>query len=186
MRYNDPKHIEQFKKAGEFPAIHDDIIYLIKETKPEEGGVLDLGSSIGMLAKQLTDHFPFVIGIEGNRNEHKTAQELETDKLIFKNYYLNSIEDLEKTGQLIIDHGIKTVVARRVFPEIYDKGGAELIQHIGYMFQKAGIERIYLEGRKKDSRSKHPLKSADDEVTYLSEHYVVTAVYNDCRCLRIL
>lgn len=187
MRYNDPKHTSLYNKGNVYPAIHDDIMKLIVDTGAAEDPkpTLDLGSSIGLLSKRLSEIMPLVVGVEGSVKDFQTARQYSNENLIFYRYYLDS-KTIEMVKDNIARYGIKYIVARRIFPEIFERTDADFLKELSGVFYGMGIERIYLEGRKKDKRAVNALSDADKEVMPFSEDFVVSAVYNDCRMLRRL
>jgi hypothetical protein len=185
VKYNDPKHIETFLTERRFPAIHDDMADLFLMVTRENGmkPVLDLGSGLGLLSKRMKIICPEVVGVEGSKKLIEQSRRLSEKGLTFVNMSVTK-ETLKPLRGLISQFGIKYVVARRVFPEISDKGGVEFIGRLAQLFYHSGIEGIFLEGRKENTRSKHELKNADKEVQALSKYYELVGGYYDCRYLK--
>ncbi|QFG05391.1 methyltransferase [Bacillus phage 031MP004] len=179
MKYNDPQRIENFNEYGVFPEIHDDIIEVVKMLPPEP--TVDIGASVGLLTVRLGKYMPRVIGVEGNAKDFCRA--IKGDNVSYLNYYLNS-KTLRSFGKLMKITKVRYAVARRVFPEIYDKGGLALVQSVGETLYNAGIEKIILEGRVRAANSKHLLKSADKECEALKGFYTVERKYKNVRVLK--
>ena len=56
---------------------------------------------------------------------------------------------LPRVKEILILHGVQTVYARRVFPELYDTGGLALVKKVCALFAEVGIQHIVIEGRQK-------------------------------------
>ncbi|QFG05747.1 methyltransferase [Bacillus phage 035JT001] len=179
MKYNDQQRIDDFNKYGVFPEIHDDIIEVVKRLPPEP--TVDIGASVGLLSVRLGKYMTRVIGVEGNVNDFSRA--VKGDNVFYLNYYLDS-KKMRTFGKLLKCSNVKYAVARRVFPEIYDKGGLALVQAIGETLYNAGVEKIILEGRVRAANSKHILRDADRECEALKGFYEMEWKYKNVRQLK--
>lgn len=179
MRFNDLKHVENYKNNGEYPKIHNDIYAMSKYVTAKN--VIDLGCCTGLLASRLREKHQKIIGIEPNDNYLMHAIKEEGIK-----YYKLKVEKetLSTIGELIRNEGVTAVYARRVLPEILESGGSELVRELVKVFFSNGVQFIVLEGRKATKRAVNPLKSIEREVEACSKYYDVIHTFNDCAVLR--
>lgn len=173
--YSDLKYINDYKSYGKYPKIHDDISYLVCDTKGNN--VIDIGCCYGLLSDRLSKKFN-VIGIEQNTYYCENA--------IYKNVINMSItkDTLDKLKNILIDNEIDIVVCRRVVPELYDCGGNGLIKDIEKLFYQCNVKYIILEGRIVSERSVHKLKSINEEIEILSDYYLLDKKYKRCARLK--
>ncbi len=180
MRFDDNSYIEAFLQRGEYPKIHDDIFHISRHLQDES--VLDLGSCTGLLSKRLSMRNESVVGIEANPSSY--SKSIPGENIT---YYNLKVEDqtLPLVKQIIIKHGIQTVYARRVFPELYNTGGVELVKKISALFAECGIRHIVIEGRIKTPKATNLLSNVDAECAVLSTHYQRIKTYKNCRILKL-
>ena len=181
MRFDDDKYIEDFVKYGKYPKIHDDIYYL--DQFIGNVPVLDIGCCKGVLSIRLAQKHDIVVGIEVNPNYIKKA--IHHDNV---NYYNLKIDfkTLNDIAHIIKKHGIKCAFARRVFPEIYETGGLELVHKLSEVLYENDVEHIVLEGRKPSKNAKNKLYNIEQEIIALDKHYACIKRYKNCALLKRL
>jgi len=180
MRFDDDSYIEAFYQRGEYPKIHNDIFHISHNLRDEI--VLDLGSCTGLLSKRLSTRNKAVVGIEANANSF--AKSVLGDNIIYYNLKVNDAT-LPRVKEILILHGVQTVYARRVFPELYDTGGLALVKKVCALFAEVGIQHIVIEGRQKTPNATNLLSNVDAECAIFSEHYRVIKTYKNCRILKL-
>jgi hypothetical protein len=139
-----------------------------------ELNAIDLGACTGLLTIRMSEVFKTVTGIESSEDYAKRSVRGATIK-VFK----ITPETLSEFSKVI--SGCDIIIARRVFPELYD---AKVVYHLPEIFKNAGVKYLLLEGRKRVKRPANPLWNADLEAQVFSEHYAVIDRYNDIRLLR--
>lgn len=178
MRFDDDKYVDNFMNYGEYPKIHDDIYYLDKYVKGLP--VLDIGCCKGLLSVRLAQSHDVVVGIESNSSYFNKA--IHHDNV--KYYHIKiDLDTLTDVAGVIKEHGIKCVFARRVFPEIYETGGLELVHTLSNVLHENGVEYIVLEGRKPSKNAKNKLYSIEREIAALDNRYDCVKRYKNCALL---
>lgn len=178
LRYNSDEHIINFKKTGQYPKIHDDIIKLGSEVPSKV--VMDLGCSIGLLSHRLSNTNDLVLAIEPSREA--LAKTIPKENIRYYNFKIqqNTLKDI---ALLIRKYNVDTIYARRVISEIYTTGGYSLVYALSDVFYKANIKHIILEGRVESSRSVHKIKNTDKEIELFSKNFKVYKRYKNCAIL---
>lgn len=183
MRYNDPQHIKDYEESGKFPKIHDHIYSAVKRATIADKPVLDLGASIGLLSARMIDGKVTnkVFAFEPNKNSLAIAV-----KKPEITYFSMGVTDsnIQKLYGFMSQHEIKTILARRVFPEIAERFGIKTVQAFARAASAAGVEKIVLEGRKQSTLSTAILKSADKEAACFAPFYEVVESFKDVRVLK--
>lgn len=192
MRYDDKRHIGRLEQGGEYPKIHDGIFKVIKEEEEERehmAGAIDLGASIGLLSARLLREniFNYIVAVEGNKNSATQIKKVKEivdagNRLEIENFYIKK-GTLRRVASLAKDKGVKSVVARRVFPEI-SKQYDGIVKDMSKIFYDAGIDRIYIQGRIATSNSVNCLGDAKKEAIEFSEHYLMEEKKSDIIILR--
>lgn len=165
-RFNCPEYVDAWKDGGKFPNIHNGIFNLIaRGVKPEDGNILDLGSSTGLLSRRLADAGYTVYPMEASRvaiaegTEAGVYDDLEVTQFRLRPSRIPEfIEWLSK-------HHIKVVVARRVFPELDDSGIPPVLMTEAFI--AAGVEHLFVEGRVPRANVKHRLHNLRAEIDAL-------------------
>ncbi|WP_416565068.1 hypothetical protein [Nocardia testacea] len=121
-RYDSAEHLYDWQRNGRFPKIHDDIYNLVRsEVGPEDGAVLDLGSSTGLLTRRLEQAGFDVVGIEADANAIEAGRTAGTYAgSVPVRHWMLTPNQLPEFGIFLRSARIKTVVARRVLPELDD------------------------------------------------------------------
>ncbi|WP_372672559.1 hypothetical protein [Amycolatopsis kentuckyensis] len=170
MRFDDPSYVDAWGRAGVFPRIHQGIVqHVLTETEPVDGHVLDLGACTGLLGRQLADNGFTVFAVQ----EPGPAHDLGRGRGVFDPIPVLDLRVTPDTiGTLVAwieQVDVRTVIARRVFPELWDAlGGKAGFDQLAEGLADAGVERIFLEGRAVSSRTTHPLGDAAREVAALA------------------
>lgn len=170
-RFDSEKYVDDYLKKGAFPAIHNEIVSLIM-LSGVKGSFIDLGCSTGLISVQLIKKgiAQSVTAIDSSVEAIDRA--VKADGITYVKSEIKS-DSIKNFRWLIEFSKVKSIVARRVFPEI-SGGDAGFIRELSAMFYDAGIENIFIEGRVNASRSKHCLKCLDDEVDCFKEHYFIS------------
>lgn len=174
-RFNCPEYVDAWKDGGKFPNIHNGIFNLItRGVKPEDGNILDLGSSTGLLSRRLADAGYTVYPMEASRvaiNEGTEAgvyDDLEVTQFRLRPSRVDEFIDW------LTDHQIKVVVARRVFPELDDSGIPPAL--MSESFITAGVEHLFVEGRVPRANVKHRLHNLNAEIDALGSLWSLAGV----------
>ena len=176
MRYNSHEYVNDYLTYGAFPKIHDDITAVAKKVpNANELNAVDLGACTGLLTIRMSGIFKTVTGIESSEDYARRA--VHGAKIIV---FKITPDTLKGFGAVI--SGYDVMIARRVFPELYD--AKKVVYSLPEIFKAAGIQYILLEGRKRVKRPTNPLWNADLEAQLFSEHYTAIEQYNDIRLLR--
>lgn len=181
MKYDDVQYLKDYYEQRKFPRIHDDI-YSMAEYCDKDCNVLDLGCCFGLLSVRLSSVFNKVVGIESSRRYLQSA--IEKDNVI---YYLLKVDfsTIDRIKEILLDNDIKIVFARRVFPEIVETNGIELLDALIDAFAECGVHTIVLEGRVRFKNAVNLLPSVDEEIVALGRRYELVNKYKDCALLRI-
>lgn len=175
MRFDSEEYLKDFYSNGRYPKIHDDIFSL--DSYVRGLNVIDLGCCTGLLSRRLAESHPLVVGIEANRKYLAKAVKHENIRYVNLKINFDTLRDLEK---IILRYNIKCVFARRVFPELWETGGNELVDRVKTLFYRYGVEYIVLEGRKSNSNAVNPLRNANTEAFWLESEYKTIETYKNC------
>lgn len=165
-RFADQHYITAFNDTGEYPHIHDAIAATVRVWS-DGRNALDLGACTGLLAHRCTAWCPEVVALEPNPDYMHRGMSHPRVTWINQGIRLDSLPAL---AQIIVNHDIELVIARRVFPEI----GPVVTAAASLVMAAAGVNRIILEGRRPSSRATDPMPSADHEVRALSPAFTMT------------
>jgi hypothetical protein len=193
-------YVDDFLNKGQFPAIHEQIAQELALLNPtlRSHGALDLGACHGLLTIRAARLFATVVGIEPDQRSvevfNRHLARLQQNAMMF----LLKLDVLEPSHQqqllhLIQQWSIKTIIARRAFPETLastygDKGtfakACEAGQAFSHICVEGGVQCIVLEGRvASEKRHSHPLWNADLEVQALGTPWCVVKNHHDIRVL---
>lgn len=89
-----------------------------------------------------------------------------------------------RLADILAGCGIKCVFARRVLPEIYETGGADLVSRLVSLLHDGGVEYVVLEGRKPSRNAVNPLCGVDQEIAAVKGKYSVVRRFRNCCVLR--
>ncbi len=179
-RFDDQAYIDAYQTRGEFPAIHQDIVAIIRKHASEPEPCLDLGSCISLLSIQaIACGRSLCVSIEGNREF--VAKAVQHPKVIQKRLLITDShrQDLQA---VLVEYKPTLVIARRVFPELAARG-MELVYTLSEMFSEFGVQKIVLEGRQATKNATNALPTADAEAEALSKHYTLKLAYKNVRLL---
>ena len=169
FRYDADEYLEAYRTKGQFPLIHEPIAKVMREVYDGESVVMDLGASIGVLAARLIEQLgaPLVVAIEPR---HSATKSVLMPKICWVGIPVNR-QTFAAVDLLVKKWGVKYVVARRVFPEIEERGGDGTVRELANVLADAGVEKIVLEGRFRTKRATSSLPNADAEVSALSDRF---------------
>lgn len=171
-RFDCPQYLDAWKAAGAFPSIHHGIFgMIIGAITPEDGAVLDLGSSTGLMSRRLADAGFTVHAIEGSRASIAAGREAGTYAGLTVTRQRLAVSSLPEFLDWMIAHEIRVVVARRVFPEMDDYGIKPAA--LSALFLEAGVQHLFVEGRVPRHNVKHRLHCMHREVEELGESWAV-------------
>lgn len=175
-RYNDQAYVEAWQSGRRYPTIHNAIFDAAAELLPapaKAGRVLDLGCSTGLLGRRLCDHLGYdVAWTDGDEDALQRGLEA---GVIESDHYLRCVltpESIEAFQGFLVDQGVRTVVARRVLCVYSDRTSPDMLREL---FAAAGVERILLEGQRRDRRAVHPFGSADQQVAGMAPTFALRA-----------
>jgi hypothetical protein len=180
-RFDDEKYLQNFHEAGIYPAIHDRLFDFIEDHS--SGGILaDLGCCYGLLAHRLVHagSFSGAVCVDPNKAYIKSA--VKSPALKYVNGAINKVT-LDEVIELFSVSNVRTVIARRVIPEISDGEGVGFIAEFAARLASIGVNDIFIEGRIVSSKSKHPLFSMQREIEALNVSYKWVAEENNCAWL---
>ncbi|MBH0778806.1 class I SAM-dependent methyltransferase [Nocardia bovistercoris] len=170
-RYDSAEHLYDWQRNGTFPRIHDDIYNLVRsEVSPSDGGVLDLGSSTGLLTRRLAQAGYTVEGIEADANAIAAGRTAGTYAPgVPVQHWMLTPGELPDLADYLADSAIRVVVARRVLPELDDAGITPAM--LGDTFAKASVRHLFLEGRAPRQAATHRVRSVSIECAELERHW---------------
>jgi signal recognition particle GTPase len=177
-RFHSEEYIEAYRERGEFPRIHDDIGKVVEKYGKDYDRCIDLGACIGLLSARLAERCgkSLVVGVEANENYLSRA--IQHERIVYKHLAVTD-DTLQAMGDIIREHDIKLIVARRVFSEI----GKSVVTKLASVFKENGVEMIILEGRVRVPNPTNELYDADAEVNALRVEYKPIFAKKDCRVL---
>lgn len=164
--FDNLKHLAHWRKTGEFPAIHRDMATAILSsgTVPRFP-MADLGCCHGLLGTRVGA----VFGVEAKTTY---IEEAAAGGVPLKIYNMPiSRYTLETLRQLLVEHGIRGVILRRVMSEFFgeDPEGAELF---AAMLHAAGVNAIFIQCRKIVVKPRTPFNSIQDEMRPFLNHFM--------------
>lgn len=168
MKYDSLGHLVNFK-SGIFPAIHKPMLVAVEELQPA-GNILDLACCYGLIGEALLRKGFNVIGVEKSTKYIELAKKYGVQIPIYQLDICG--ENLSKLKDIIAANSIKTVIARRCFPELFSHDLA-FGKAVVKIFYEQGVESLYLQGRIVSSRTVNPLGRIEDEIELCAEFYNV-------------
>jgi len=172
VRFDAPEHVHLWQKTGQYPLIHDPIVdYVRGAVSPNDGPILDLCSSTGLLGARLYELGYTVCAVQ----EPNGALQFGYKAGVYRGVPLLEAridaDSLPAFLHYVSEQDVETVVARRAFPELWDAlGGRTGFGLLAAGLQAAGVERIVLEGRAPTRKATHPLATAAAEAAALVGH----------------
>lgn len=169
MRFDSQEHLDRWKATGEFPAIHDAIFSLMEQRLVGRTGlrVLDLACSTGLLGERIWQRLPgveYVLGLDSDGDAMcRGANAGITVPTLNQSVRPGSMVSLQ--AQMMKIH-INVVVARRCIPEIFG-GQPDLARSFMSILASTDVTDLFIEGRVESARSTHPLKSVNQEISFL-------------------
>lgn len=225
MRFDSYSHVLQHKMTGAYPAIHDDIFALIEknvkgntDNQAGEVNILDIGCCHGLLSVRIAEQIPFasVYGIDADNRYIKNAITERASKQVpncvetipnvkYQQFTLDgSEESLGNFAYLLKEQHVQYVVARRVFPEIWEAAKKYNIMsrvdgdmlparhanaYVGCLANMMNDMNIavFIEGRKPTKNPVNELSSIEDEVSLFQRatgaKWRITDSLKECRFL---
>lgn len=181
-RFADHKYVYEFISEGRYPAIHDAIFGAVAANVKDVTAVMDLGACTGLLSARVAKELGLrVVAVEPNgdyidRGIHTVSgvRWLQTPV---------TAATVGKVARAASENGVGLVMARRVLPEIAERGGIDTVTYLGHALREAGVHTIVLEGRVYSKRSTALLSHADAEVEALKEDFALVASQGNVRVL---
>lgn len=170
MRFNAPEHLQAWQATRQFPAIHDDIMHLAY-SHMRGLTALDLCCSTGLLAQRVAVQLGVqVIGVDAD--ERALAQGRAAGLEVPLVHQRIDPHDLRPLENLLQQHQIETVLARRCLPELF---GQDLAagHTFAQMLHRQQVQEILVEGRQASKAAVNPLASLAQEVELLGPYYQV-------------
>lgn len=180
-RFDAEDLVTAWRERGEYPKIHTAMTAWVRENvDPREGPVLDLCSSTGLLGRRLAAAGYTVRAVElpgpalQLGRSHGIYEYVPVMSLKIERDTLEDLGDWLRATVMPGHDPIRTVVARRAFPELWDSlDGAEGLSALGRLLAECGVRNVLLEGRAHSKRTTHPLGEASAEVNALAESWRV-------------
>jgi hypothetical protein len=172
-RFDSVEHLEAWKRAGAFPAIHTAMAGFVEKRARHGARILDLCCNHGLLGEQLTSRMPgsFVMGIDGDAlalaRGRTAGVRLPTQRLRIDP---STYDELEA---ILRDNQITTVVARRCLPELLGDVMWSAPDFAASL-RSAGVTDLFLQGRVPTSSPNNPLHTIDLEVRAVASHFALT------------
>lgn len=165
-RFDSPEYLTEWRDTGRYPQIHEPIWNALAATVAPGARVLDLGACTGLLTARLNAAGYLATAAEGNRESYAAGLEAGTwgEAPVWFNYVTPAT--LLGFESMLAERAIEVILARRVFPEVYDGMGGNFLA-FAEVLAASGVHTIILEGRKASARTVHPLGNASREVAAL-------------------
>lgn len=180
--FDDEKLINNYKENKQFPNIHSNITNVLEKVLCKEDSVIDLGTCYGLLAKKITQITnKKVIGIDAYHGYLDKAIKDKKIKYVCIKIDYSTLDQLKK---LIDKEEISTIVARRIFPEIFECTDCKFMSIMAKMFYESKIEKIIIEGRIDSKRSVNKLHNIFEEVKIFENYYECTSINKRIAVLR--
>jgi hypothetical protein len=182
--FNDQKYIDQWKKSGQFPTIHDQVAYLVKNFASEREPAIDIGACIGILAVRNVEEGgrSFCVGIEGNEFDYSRA--IRHANVAYHKFYI-STSTLDHFEKVLAKYKPSLLTARRVISEL-DAFDPKVMDVFPQVCRKYGIKKIVLQGRVKVKNPKVRLYCTEKEIEPFLGQYAVTQTYKSAALLEAL
>jgi SAM-dependent methyltransferase len=163
MRFDDEAHIAAWERNRTYPAIHRPMCETVVNFAC---GVrfLDLCCSHGLIGQFLADQGFAVVGVDGSARAIARA---EAAGIAIPLVHIRiTRETAGAVMDLIADHRLTGIVARRTLPELFDRD-LEFGRDFFRQAHAAGIHEVFLEGRIATRKATSALASIDAEVHLL-------------------
>ncbi|ALY09535.1 methyltransferase [Arthrobacter phage Salgado] len=186
-RFDSEEYLREWQDHGTYPAIHDAIFAAVEDHTGHGEKVIDLGACTGLLTQRMIAHGLRVVPVEPHGpSRARGAVYGAWEGLEVHAQPISASAGIEPFRALLEDERPTVLVARRVFPEIYES--TELVrtgmwQTFLDVLHESTVELIILEGRKFSSRTTHPLGHVDREIVALGDHWRVIHTEGDVACL---
>ncbi len=168
MRFDDPGHLEAWRRTGRFPEIHDGIFALIDEAA-RGTRFLDLCCNAGLLGERIRRQVPdaFVIGVDASEAaiQAGTAAGVGFERRMMR-------VEAATFGELaawVREQRVTVLVARRCLPELLS--GTPLRATFAKELAAAGITEVFLQGRAANVQATNALPSVEHEVAAMAPLY---------------
>lgn len=184
MRFDSEEYLEAWAKSEgfQYPAIHDSMYAAaIRHDKYRRG--LDLCCSSGLLGTRLMDAGFTMVGVDAD----KDAAGLAIYYKIPMPIHLTKISDMhgvDVVADLVKVNKLKTIYARRCFPELFGEDTA--LENLFFPAMiKAGIRMVIFEGRVRTVRATNRLSSAQKEADMLGKFFDDVQLYGQVGVARL-
>ena len=174
MRFNSPDLLYAWQRTGQWPRIHNAIADCIIGEVPS-GPILDLCCSFGLLGERLQRqlHIP-AIGVERDEAAVKLGQDAGVQMPVeIMEVNRDTLADL---AQVVRGARVTTLVARRALPELFGHD-LELGRDFAVAMRDAGVEEVFLEGRRPTPKPTNQLASIHDEVALMGAAFRLVALH---------
>lgn len=173
VRFDAPEYVTAWYATRTYPQIHSKIAQFTREhIDPRDGVLLDLCSSTGLLARRLADYGYQMTAVQ----EPGTAADLGKSAGVYDDIPLLQLRvaphTLHDLLAFVERHQVRTVVARRCWPELWDALDTEFPVLIREL-RAAGVAAVVLEGRIGAARSTHQLRDVNAEAAALAPWFRV-------------
>lgn len=173
-RFDSQEYLDDWKLAGRWPSIHDEIAGLVARTV---GSVLnvhvvcDVCCSSGLLAARIQSLTGVTaIGVDVDRRALAAGRDAGVPVELFE--LALAPATLPTFGALLTEHRVNGLVMRRCLPELFGSSGVldvPFLQAFSDTAVTAGVGRLWVQGRVPSSKATNALPRLEDEVAALAE-----------------
>lgn len=174
MRFDDPAYVADWLNRDRYPRIHDHVTASVLGNVPSGSTILDLGSCTGLLSRRLSGHGYRMVAVE----RPGPALDLGVQTGVYDPIDVVPLRvkagTLPDLAALVEDRQVEWIVARRVFPELWDALGGEQSRFdaLAAALKGSHVKGMSVEGRVWSPRVTHPLGHLTAEVSALALHWV--------------
>jgi len=174
VRFNSPDLLYAWQRTGQWPRIHNAIADCVIGEAPA-GPLLDLCCSFGLLGERLRRQLGIpVVGVERDEAAVKLGQDAGVQMTVeIMPVNRDTLADL---AQFVSGARVKTLVARRALPELFGHD-LELGRDFAVAMRDAGVDEVFLEGRRPTPKATNKLASIHDEVALMGAAFRMVALH---------
>ena len=186
MRFNSKGHLKIWLASGVYPAIHAPMTNFAM-TYLDTDRILDLGCGFGLLGHSIAKkrRGAFILGVEANQSTIDQAIEAGVNDLVNFTSLRVNVDNMHRVAELCTSNGIKAVIARRVFPELFGADPVALTI-FGHQLADAGITQIFIQGRVPVHNPTTELSTIQDEVRQLRPSFEPIVMHKDLAYLKVI
>ena len=171
MRFDSLEYLDQWQREGRYPAIHDEM-FAVVTSRVVGRRYLDLCCSTGLLGQRIAAKAwaETVVGVDGDNGALQAGKDAGINVPLI--HLAITDTTMDQLGDLIRQHGLTVMLARRCLPELSD-GDPERAKRLLAITAKAGITEIVVQGRDVSRRTTHVLGSIEREIAVIEPFFAV-------------